>query len=100
MIPDGILATTQSTEFINMHKKKKTQLFKVMTHLKIEVFQHIEIEFLSKYLTIMKKILDVLDLLQGEKNIGMGYLLPALSVLEDKLIALKGHGNMAHCQPL
>lgn len=80
--------------------KKKTELTKVMNHFKVAPLQQIEIDFLSEYLLIMKEVVHVLELLQGEKQIGMGFLIPTLVVLEEQIESFKEHGNIKHCHPL
>ena len=48
----------------------------------------------------MKPIKDALDVLQNEKNFGMGYLLPTIDLLRDKLTSLTGDTSITICQPL
>jgi hypothetical protein len=60
---------------------KKTELFKLMVTLKIEPFQTVEINFLAEYLKILKEVVDFLNIMQGEENIGMGYILPTIFIL-------------------
>lgn len=45
-----------------------------MVTLKIEPFQPVEIKFLAEYLKILKEVVDFLNIMQGEENIGMGYI--------------------------
>jgi hypothetical protein len=79
---------------------KKSELIKLMTQLKIEPFQPVEIKFLTEYLKIMKEVVDFLNIMQGESNIGMGYLLPSLFILEGKLNAFKEDPTICLCGPL
>lgn len=81
-------------------QKKPSELNKVMTHLKIALFQRVETEFLSEYLKIMKEMVDILDILQGDQHIGMGFLLPALAALDKKLLEFKEDPNIKYCFPL
>ena len=48
----------------------------------------------------MKPIKDALDVLQNEKIFGMGYLLPTIDLLRDKLTSLTGDTSITICQPL
>lgn len=45
----------------------------------------------------MKPLADALDILQGEKNMYLGYLLPTISALKRKLTSLRG---LEYCEPL
>ena len=49
---------------------------------------------------IMIHRVDLLDMLQGEENIGMGYLLPGIFELEKTLQELKEDRNIKICMPL
>lgn len=51
-----------------------------MVTLKIAPFQPVKIKFLTEYLKIPKEVIDFLNIVQGEENIGMGYLLPTLFI--------------------
>ncbi len=79
---------------------KKTELFKLMVTLKIEPFQPVEIKFLAEYLKILKEVVDFLIIMQGEENIGMGYLLPTIFILEEKLHSFKEDRTIQFCGPL
>ncbi|KAK4007309.1 hypothetical protein OUZ56_012469 [Daphnia magna] len=48
----------------------------------------------------MKHIADALNVLQGEKKIGLGFLLPTISELKGKLQKLQDDPTITHCQPL
>jgi hypothetical protein len=53
---------------------------KLFDELPLTPFTPDEEQFLKKYTRIMRYITDALDVLQGEKNIGLGYLLPTISL--------------------
>ena len=48
----------------------------------------------------MRPMVEALDILQGEENVGMGFLLPTLSVLYDKLEYFKKDDTIKQCQSL
>ena len=53
-----------------------------------------EINFLKEYSEVMSPLAQALNLLQGEHNMYMGFLLPTLTALKQKLIKL------TMCRPL
>ena len=80
--------------------KKPDKLRRVFDELHVPQLQPIETQYIMEYIKVMKPMAEALDVLQGEKNVGMGYLLPTLSVLLDKLDNLKKHKDIKNCQPL
>ena len=48
----------------------------------------------------MKVVADALDLLQGEKNVRMGFLLPTITSIKEKLKMLKNDNNIKNCGSL
>lgn len=48
----------------------------------------------------MRPVVEALDVLQGEENVGMGFLLPTLTILYEKFESLKKDNSVKHCQPL
>ncbi|XP_060858866.1 uncharacterized protein LOC132936189 [Metopolophium dirhodum] len=59
-----------------------------------------ETDFLTEYCKVMKPIAKALDILQGEKYISIGYLLPTLTAVKKSLNQLILHGNLKYCKPL
>ncbi|RXN34997.1 zinc finger BED domain-containing 1-like protein [Labeo rohita] len=57
-----------------------------------------ELGFLAEYATVMKPVAMALNLLQGESSVHMGFLLPTLYQLQDKLKKLESSCKV--CQPL
>ena len=43
----------------------------------------------------MKPVCQALDILQGDKSVSMGYLIPTIAILKDKLINKKGNASSA-----
>ena len=81
-------------------KNKKKELETVMSHFGITHFRPVEVEYVREYLMIMEVISVALDILQGEKNIGMGYLLPTITVVKRDLQTMLQLGRIRHCKPL
>lgn len=70
-------------------KEKPDELRQFMDAFKIPQFQAAEQQSMTEYVRVMRPIIDALDIFQGEENVGMGYLLPTLTVLYRKLNNLK-----------
>lgn len=85
---------------VKLLNKKKRSLKKLFDEFRIAPFTPNEEQYLEEYVRIMGIVADALDILQGEKNVGMGFLLPTISVLKTKLNGLKKDTTITHCQPL
>ncbi|XP_058629915.1 uncharacterized protein LOC131539375 [Onychostoma macrolepis] len=70
----------------------------VCTALKIKMLNTAELGFLAEYSIVMKPVAMALNLLQGESSVHMGFLLPTLYQLQDKLKKLESTCKV--CQPL
>ena len=81
-------------------KNKPKELDGVMSQLGISHFNQAEGQYVREYLIIMKHIVAALDILQGEKNIGMGFLLPTLTIVVGELTKIESEGQLRHCKPL
>jgi hypothetical protein len=81
-------------------RKKNCGMGRIFDELRLTPFTPNEEQFLKEYTRIMRHMTDALDVLQGEKNIGLGYLLPTISVLKTKLASLQGDASIIQCQPL
>ena len=81
-------------------KEKPDGLRKVMDELKVPQLQAVESQYISEYVKVMRPMVEALDILQGEENVGMGFLLPTLSVLYDKLEYFKKDDTIKQCQSL
>lgn len=55
---------------------------KLFEEFKIDFISPNEEQFLKEYVRVMESICEALDILQGQKNVAMGFLLPTLSVLK------------------
>ncbi|KAL7883351.1 hypothetical protein SRHO_G00010090 [Serrasalmus rhombeus] len=70
----------------------------VCTALKIKMLNPAEMRFLAEYTAVMKLLAMAHDILQGESFVHMGFLLPALSQLQEKLKKLESSCKV--CRPL
>ncbi|XP_067298604.1 zinc finger BED domain-containing protein 4-like [Pseudorasbora parva] len=70
----------------------------VCTALKIKMLNTAELGFLAEYAIVMKPLAMALNLLQGESSVHMGFLLPTLHQLLEKLKRLES--TCKTCQPL
>ena len=71
-----------------------------MEELKIPFFTPSEEQYMKEYIEVMKQIVQELDIFQGEKNVGLGYLLPTITILKSDLFLLQGDSSIVHCQSL
>ncbi len=63
----------------------KDNLDSLFAALKIPKLQRADIDFIEEYCQVYKPLAQALDILQGEENIHLGYLLPTISILKEKL---------------
>ena len=76
---------------------QREQFAALLAELKIPAFHQSEVEYLREYAKVMAPVSDALDVLQGQDNIAISYLLPTIKILSSKLQAIVG---LKHCQPL
>jgi hypothetical protein len=81
-------------------RNKSKAMRKLMEELKIPFFTPSEEQYMKEYIEVMKPIVQELDIFQGEKNIGLGYLLPTITILKSDLFLLQGDSNIVHCHSL
>ena len=86
--------------FVRLLQEKYREMKKLFAELKLEFITPIEEQFLKEYVIVMKPVSKCLDILQADKNVGMGFLLPTISFLKIKLKSLKENETIIHCQPL
>ncbi|CAB4026702.1 transposase, partial [Paramuricea clavata] len=79
-------------------EKGEESLQSLCNELKLPRFKAGEIRFLQEYYKSMQPFAQALDILQAEDNAYMGYLLPVLYMLQDKL--KKKRDEMDTCAPL
>ncbi|KAI2644400.1 Zinc finger BED domain-containing protein 4 [Labeo rohita] len=80
-------------QFLRPNQTRWNSLF-----LAVERLNTAELGFLAEYATVMKPVAMALNLLQGESSVHMGFLLPTLYQLQDKLKKLESSCKV--CQPL
>jgi hypothetical protein len=71
--------------------------------LGVQNFRPQEIQFLIEYCHVMEPVAQVLDILQSESKMYMGYLLPTISTLKTRLYAMQNGTevkNLRFCVPL
>lgn len=61
-------------------------------------FHPVELTFLEEYYTNMSPVAQSINILQGEVEVKMGWLLPTISLLSSKLEKIKI--ALKHCKPL
>lgn len=74
-----------SIKFLNIHfKKSPSKFYKVCDALSVNRFSKTDIDFLDEYLLVMEPLCVCLDVLQGEKHMYFGFLLPSITSLLQK----------------
>ncbi|KAL7838611.1 hypothetical protein AOLI_G00270150 [Acnodon oligacanthus] len=71
----------------------------VCTALKIKMLNPADMGFLAEYTAVMNPVAMALDILQGESHVHMGFLLPTLSQLQEKLKKLKSSCKVCRSLP-
>jgi len=85
---------------LRLIKKKRREFTKMMDELKLPQFDNEDESYMEQYVAITRPVAEALDILQGEKNIGLGFLLPTISILKSKLEKLKDSPSITSCTPL
>ncbi|XP_034037792.1 uncharacterized protein LOC117520587 [Thalassophryne amazonica] len=70
----------------------------VCSALKIAMFTPVELAFLAEYMKTMAPVAKALDVLQGDTNVQMGWLVPTITILKNKLQNLRLATKF--CRPL
>ncbi|XP_034021188.1 uncharacterized protein LOC117505752 [Thalassophryne amazonica] len=70
----------------------------VCSALKIAMFTPVELAFLAEYMKTMAPVAKALDVLQGDTNVQMGWLVPMITILKNKLQNLRL--STKFCRPL
>ncbi|XP_030057344.1 zinc finger BED domain-containing protein 4 [Microcaecilia unicolor] len=68
----------------------------VCEKFKLPVFPQTEINFLGEYCMVMKPVANALDILQGEKNCYIGFLLPTIVSLRYRLQSIRHDLKLAN----
>uniref|UniRef100_A0AAV2JKH7 Transposase n=1 Tax=Knipowitschia caucasica TaxID=637954 RepID=A0AAV2JKH7_KNICA len=72
-----------------MREQGEGAITAVCTTLKLPMLSPAEIAFLSEYVKIMCPVAKAIDVLQGETNVQMGWLIPTITLLKTKLQHLR-----------
>ena len=83
--------------FINKKRFELKALFEVYG---IQYFRPAEEELVREYVKIMKPMAEALDVLQADVKVSIGYLLPTLTILIQKLKKLLENRTIKHCKSL
>ena len=77
----------------------KQKLRELCVALSVHPFKDAEIEFLEEYVIVLRPLAAAIDILQGENNCYLGYLLPTLLIVKKSMRALI-NGSLVHAQSL
>jgi len=65
--------------------EQETKLDQLLDQLDIKRLQPMHKTFVAEYVTVMRPVRTALDVLQGDKVVGLGYLVPTLTVVKNRL---------------
>ena len=88
-------AVDRFREFIN---NKKSDLKDIFTHFNVPYFRHVEEDYIREYVKIMRSLTEALDILQADVKVSIGYLLPTLTILMNKIESLRKKPGIIHCK--
>lgn len=78
---------------------KNNELREVYNEFKLTPLRQNEEEFVLEFVQVMRPLAQSLDLLQADKHLSIGYLLPTLTILQNKLQKIVA-GDLQYCKPL
>ncbi|XP_030296651.1 uncharacterized protein LOC115595940 [Sparus aurata] len=81
-----------------LREKGEPALREICAELKVPMFYPVELTFQKEYYTTMSPVAQSINILQGEVEVQMGWLLPTISLLSSKLEKIKI--ALKHCKPL
>ena len=89
---NGLLSTTES----------EANFDKLCDELDIKRLQGLQKTFMSEYVEVMRPVCCALDVLQGDKAVGLGYLLPTITILKQQLddMQQRQQNGLVLCGPL
>lgn len=73
---------------------------KLCDELDIKRLQPLQKAFVDEYVQVLQPVSSGLDVLQGEKEVGLGHLLPTLSVIKEQLNDLLAKNKLSVCGPV
>ncbi|XP_033499100.1 zinc finger BED domain-containing protein 4-like [Epinephelus lanceolatus] len=80
-----------------LREKGEPALREICVELKVPMFHPVELTFLKEYYTTMSPVAQSINILQGEVEVQMGWLLPTISLMSSKLEKIKI--ALKHCKP-
>ncbi|XP_071578927.1 uncharacterized protein [Temnothorax nylanderi] len=86
-------------QLITLLKNDSEKINQCLDYCNLQRLTENEIKFIDEYCKIMKPLAQALDILQSESGMYMGYMLPILKTLQEKLESLNKSG-FTHCQSL
>ncbi|KAL5237284.1 hypothetical protein ACI65C_004694 [Semiaphis heraclei] len=86
--------------FLKKSKLNSSKLFRLCDEIDIVRFNKNDMEFLEEYSQMMEPLAIVLDLLQGEKNMFFGFLIPSITELIYKYEQILNKNQLKICSPL
>ncbi|EZA53798.1 hypothetical protein X777_06862, partial [Ooceraea biroi] len=86
-------------QIITLLKNDPEIINKCLDYCNLQRLTENEIKFIEEYCQVMKPVAQALDILQSETGMYMGYLLPVLKTVKEKLETLNKSG-FTHCQSL
>ena len=81
-------------------KKKPSELKTTLELLGIQLFRPTEVSYIQEYVKVMEPLVNALNILQGQENVSMGYLLPTLNILKNKFEAMIVDSTIKCCKSL
>jgi len=73
---------------------------KLCDELDIKRLQPLQKTFVHEYVQVLQPVSCGLDVLQGEKEVGLGHLLPTLFIIKDQLNSLLVNNKLSVCCPV
>jgi len=82
--------------------EQETKFDKLLDELEIKRLQPVHKTFVAEYVDVMRPVCCALDVLQGQQVVGLGYLLPTISVVKHQLSSITGRSTntLTVCKPL
>lgn len=80
--------------------KRPTEMRQLFEHFGVAALRPSEEEFIKEYVRILFPLTRALDILQADKNVSIGYLLPTIVILQNELKSFSKDSSIKHCKPL
>jgi len=90
-----------SSKLLLFHFKNSPSKFNKMCYVfKLNRFSKNDLEFSKKYVAVMEPLCICFDVLQGEKHIYFGFLLPSITIFLQKYDDLSTKKHLIYCDSL